>query len=123
MPLVCTSCNLTLTYTDQLLCTLRRWGLGGGLPEPACYVNSVALCNVDVRQPYEEYLAQGLMEMADVYCKCGMQVGYKFCADKTPTGRNQNQVGRFGLVCSRFTLAAYQLSHSNLHNPQPPITN
>ena len=42
------------------------------------------------------------------------QVGYKFCADKTSIGRNQNQVGRYGLVCSRFSVAAYQLSHPNL---------
>ena len=107
---------------DQLLCTKRRWGLGGGLPEAACFVNGVVSGSVEVRPSYEEYLAQGLMEMADVYCKCGTQVGYKFCADKTPTGRNQNQVGRYGLVCSRFTVAAYQLSHSRLHTPESLAT-
>ena len=47
-----------------------------------------------------------------------LQVGYKFVADKTATGRNQNQVGRFGLVCSRFNLATYQLSHSKLHRSE-----
>ena len=40
------------------------------------------------------------------------QVGYKFVADKTPARRNQNQVGRFGLVRSRFSIADYQLSHT-----------
>jgi len=115
VPLLCSSCERTLTYTDQLLCTKRRWGFGRSVPESACYVNSLVTSNVVVKPSYPEHLAQGLMEMADVYCCCGVQVGYKFVADKTATGRNQNQVGRFGLVCSRFNLATYQLSHSKLH--------
>jgi hypothetical protein len=41
-------------------------------------------------------------------------VGYKFCADKTSSRRNQNQIGRFGLVCSQIGVAAYQLSHPKL---------
>ena len=50
------------------------------------------------------------MEMADVHCKCGKQVGYKFCGDKTTTKRNLNQVGRYGLVSSCFSRAPYQLT-------------
>jgi len=120
VPLVCAACERTLSYSDQLLCTKRRWRLSGGPPEAACFVNSLVSASVDVARPYEEYLAQGPMEMADVHCKCGTQVGYKFCADRTPMGRNQNQVGRYGLICSRFRVAPYQLSHPNLQQPQPP---
>ena len=67
-----------------------------------------------MRDAYEETLAQGRMEMADVYCHCGAQVGYKFCADRTPSKRNLNQVGRYGLVCSTFMIAPYQLTQ---HKP------
>jgi len=118
IPLLCVGCGSTLTYTDQLLCTKRRWGFGRSVPESACYVNSVVRGAVVVKEPYLEHLAQGLMEMADVYCSCGMQVGYKFVADKTSMGRNQNQVGRYGLVCSRINVASFQLSHSKLHGQE-----
>ena len=117
VPIQCRECSRTLSYTDQLLCTKRRWGFGRGVPEKACYVNSVVAGNVDVRGVYEEHLAQGLMDMADVYCKCGAQVGYKFCGDKTPAGRNLHQVGRYGLVASRFRVAGYQLSHARVYQP------
>ena len=120
VPLLCRGCDRTLSYTDQLLCTKRRWGFGAGPPENACFMNSLVACNYEVRGEYEEHLAQGLMDMADVYCKCGKQVGYKFCRDKTPTGRNLNQVGRFGLVSSCFRRASYQLAHVDPLNPPPP---
>ena len=42
------------------------------------------------------------------------QVGYMFRADKTPSRRNLNQIGRMGLVCSRFRVATYQLSHAGV---------
>ena len=64
---------------------------------------------------YEEMLAQGLMDMSDIFCKCGKQVGYMFRADKTPNRRNLNQVGRMGLVCSTFAVAPYQLSHAKVY--------
>jgi len=102
VPLVCRGCGSTLSHTDQFLCTKRRWGFGNSVPERACYMNSLVPGSFEVRTEYEEHLAQGLMDMADVYCKCGKQVGYKFCRDKTLTGRNQNQVGRYGLVVSCF---------------------
>ena len=38
--------------------------------------------------------------MGPTSCKCGKQVGYKFCGDKTTTKRNWVQVGRYGLVSS-----------------------
>ena len=112
VPILCLCCDRPLTYTDQLLCTRRRWGFNRAPPEPACFVNSLVLAHVEVRGRYEEQLAQGLMEMADVFCMCGAQVGYKFCADRTPSRRNRNQVGRFGLVCSTFYVAPYQMSHA-----------
>ena len=109
VPLRCRQCARTLSYTDQLLCTRRRWGFGRTTPQPACFVNSVVSSSVEVRSPYEEQLAQGMMLMADVFCRCGCQVGYKFCGDRTPSQRNLNQVGRFGLVCSTFAVAPYQI--------------
>ena len=112
VPLLCKGCGTILSYTDQLLCTKRRWGFGNAPPERACYVNSLQLGAFEVKgAPYEEHLAQGLMDMADVFCRCGKQVGYKFCADKTPIGRNLNQIGRFGLVRSCFQKAPYQMPH------------
>jgi hypothetical protein len=50
------------------------------------------------------------MQMADVHCRCGKPVGYAFCGDKTPDRRNLHQVGRFGLVASRFRVAPYKLA-------------
>jgi len=105
LPLLCRGCSRPLSYTDQLLCTNRRWGFGSSVPEPACFMNSVIGANVQVGPRYEEHLAQGRMEMADVYCQCGIQVGYKFCADRTPSKRNLHQIGRYGLVCSTFRAA------------------
>ena len=117
VPILCKGCDRTLSYTDQLLCTRRRWGFGRNSPEPACFVNSVVRAHVEVRGRYEETLAQGLMDMSDVYCKCGKQVGYMFREDKTPNQRNLNQVGRMGLVCSTFRVATYQLMppHAKVH--------
>lgn len=115
VPLLCKGCDAILSYTDQLLCTKRRWGFGEDPPERACYVNSLLKGSFEVKGgEYEEHLAQGLMDMADVFCRCGKQVGYKFCKDKTTNGRNQNQVGRYGLVCSCFRKAPYQLGY---HDP------
>eukprot|EP00325_Prymnesiales_sp_UTEX-LB-985_P026274 CAMPEP_0174733160 /NCGR_PEP_ID=MMETSP1094-20130205/60780_1 /TAXON_ID=156173 /ORGANISM="Chrysochromulina brevifilum, Strain UTEX LB 985" /LENGTH=383 /DNA_ID=CAMNT_0015935783 /DNA_START=121 /DNA_END=1272 /DNA_ORIENTATION=+ len=109
--LLCRECSREISHTDQLLCANRRWGFGNSLPEAACFMNSVVGTSVQVRGQYEEHLAQGRMDMADVFCKCGAQVGYKFCADRTPTKRNLNQVGRFGLVCSTFRAASLSESH------------
>ena len=138
VPLLCVGCGSTLSYTDQIMCTKRRWGFGDGAPENACFMNSLVkgafvvgdscgarnsnrvaaavntyptpLAASFPARRYEEHLAQGLMEMADVHCKCGKQVGYKFCGDKTTTKRNLNQVGRYGLVSSCFSRAPYQLT-------------
>ena len=138
VPLLCVGCGSTLSYTDQIMCTKRRWGFGDGAPENACFMNSLVkgafvvgdsygarnsnrvtaavltyptpLTGSFPARRYEEHLAQGLMEMADVHCKCGKQVGYKFCGDKTTTKRNLNQVGRYGLVSSCFSRAPYQLT-------------
>jgi len=112
VPLLCKGCGTILSYTDQLLCTKRRWGFGHSPPERACYMNSLQIGSFELKgEPYEEHLAQGLMDMSDVFCRCGKQVGYKFCTDKTPNGRNHNQVGRFGLVRSCFQKAPYQLAY------------
>uniref|UniRef100_A0A6U2YKR7 Yippee domain-containing protein n=1 Tax=Lotharella globosa TaxID=91324 RepID=A0A6U2YKR7_9EUKA len=40
--LTCKGCTNVLSYTDQILCTRRRWGFGDGPNEPACYMNSLA---------------------------------------------------------------------------------
>ena len=117
VPLLCRGCDRALSYTDQLLCTKRRWGFGAGAPENACFMNALVDGNFEVRGEYEEHLAQGLMDMADVYCKCGKQVGYKFCRDKTPNGRNLNQVGRYGLVTSCFQRGSFQLASVDPYNP------
>ncbi len=93
VPILCRACERPLTHTDQLLCTRRRWGFGDSAPEPACFVNSLVRGSFRVEGSYDEQLAQGLMKMADVFCACGEQVGYKFVADRTPSGRNLNQVG------------------------------
>lgn len=50
--------------------------------------------------------------MADVYCRCGKQVGYKFVRDKTPDGRNHNQVQRCEL--NRHTRHEMSPPHSSL---------
>ena len=47
VPLLCRACSAELSYTDQLLCTSRRWGFGGP-PEPACFMNSLVSANVKV---------------------------------------------------------------------------
>jgi len=110
MPLLCTGCGRTLTFTDQLLCVKRRWGFNASPPEKACYVNSLCKANIKRRaDPFEEQLAQGRMDMDDVFCACGKQVGYKFCRDKTSNLRNQHQVGRYGLVQSCLKKAPYQI--------------
>ena len=45
-------------YTDQLLCTRRRWGFGRAPPEPACFMNSLVAGSFQVRDTYEEQLAR-----------------------------------------------------------------
>eukprot|EP00754_Rhynchopus_humris_P049643 Rhum_TRINITY_DN8510_c0_g1::Rhum_TRINITY_DN8510_c0_g1_i1::g.28451::m.28451 len=106
-PLSCTDCSRVLSYADQLLCTKRRWSFGSStVSQSACYVNSVVESSVDVRNPQDMHLAQGRFVMADVFCTCGKQVGYKFCKDLTRDGRNVYQIGRYGLVSSCFKLGA-----------------
>uniref|UniRef100_A0A7S2X7F9 Yippee domain-containing protein n=1 Tax=Lotharella oceanica TaxID=641309 RepID=A0A7S2X7F9_9EUKA len=103
--LVCKGCTTVLSYTDQILCTRRRWGFGDGPNEPACYMNSLTKGSYEVKNVRERMLAQGSFEMGDVFCSCcGIQVGYKFQKDRSPTFINENQQGRFGLVISRLKL-------------------
>eukprot|EP01063_Lacrimia_lanifica_P027266 TRINITY_DN3806_c0_g1_i1.p1 TRINITY_DN3806_c0_g1~~TRINITY_DN3806_c0_g1_i1.p1 ORF type:complete len:343 (+),score=71.44 TRINITY_DN3806_c0_g1_i1:116-1144(+) len=103
VPLNCVSCAATLSYADQILCPKRRWSFADNPSENACYVNAVCEENITVTSPSERRLAQGKFIMADVACKhCGHAVGYKFCRDLTREGRNVYQVGRYGLVTSRF---------------------
>merc|ERR1711879_1114615 len=74
----CASCRRVLSTSDQILCCNRRWGFGDGASEPACYMNSLCSGQYEVRNVFEQHLSQGLFDMADVYCACGKQVGYKF---------------------------------------------
>eukprot|EP01060_Flectonema_neradi_P016442 TRINITY_DN23033_c0_g1_i1.p1 TRINITY_DN23033_c0_g1~~TRINITY_DN23033_c0_g1_i1.p1 ORF type:complete len:338 (+),score=34.11 TRINITY_DN23033_c0_g1_i1:82-1095(+) len=96
----CASCLITLSYSDQILCTKRRWAMG----QHACYMNSLVYENVSLSSPREERLAQGKFIMADISCACGKAVGYKFCQDLSRNSRNVYQVGRFGLISSLFVI-------------------
>ena len=55
VPLLCRACDRTLSYTDQLLCTKRRWGFGAGPPENACFTNSLVRGQFEARGEYEEH--------------------------------------------------------------------
>eukprot|EP01064_Diplonema_japonicum_P028838 TRINITY_DN4528_c0_g1_i4.p1 TRINITY_DN4528_c0_g1~~TRINITY_DN4528_c0_g1_i4.p1 ORF type:complete len:331 (+),score=39.55 TRINITY_DN4528_c0_g1_i4:105-1097(+) len=101
----CVECSAVLSSTDQILCTHRRWSFCAAPSQPACYVNSIMEGNVSLAAPREERLAQGKFLMADVSCRCGKLVGYKFCKDLTRDTRNQYQIGRYGLVASCFRVA------------------
>merc|ERR1719389_1620759 len=71
------------------------------------FMNALCEGSYVARNCHEHRLAQGLFDMADVHCKaCIAQVGYAFIRDKSEEKRNVNQVGRFGLVCSRVRLEA-----------------
>lgn len=83
-------------------------------------MNSVVASQVEIMPPYQENLAQGRFEMANVLCKCGRQVGYKFVTDLSTTTKNENQVGRFGLVVSRFTVGT-ALHASSAAREAPPL--
>lgn len=110
VPLLCQGCGRILTFTDQLLCVKRRWGFNATPPERACYVNSLCEANIKLREEvFEEHLAQGRMDMDDVFCACGKQVGYRFCRDKTSNLRNQHACGRYGLVQSCLVKASYEI--------------
>lgn len=100
-------CSNTLSYADMILDCNRRWSLGDGDPERAMFMNTLCDGSYTARNCREHRLAQGLFDMADIHCKsCGWQVGYAFVRDKSEEKRNVNQVGRFGLVCSRVRLDA-----------------
>ncbi|KAJ9437292.1 hypothetical protein DIPPA_13739 [Diplonema papillatum] len=105
IPLLCVHCKRTLSYTDQILCTKRRWSFGTASAQNACYMNTVRLENINVGSFREERLAQGRFIMGDMNCVCGAIVGYKFCKDLTRDSRNIYQVGRFGLVSSCFVVS------------------
>jgi hypothetical protein len=70
-------------------------------------MNKVEEAQVHVGHPYPEQLGQGPFIMADVWCKCGKQVGYKFVEDCTSSQRNQHHIGRFGLVNSCVRLSSF----------------
>jgi len=63
-------------------------------------MNSVLQDKVTIGNAYPEQLGQGPFLMADMWCNCGKQVGYKFMQDKSTTQRNIHHIGRFGLVNS-----------------------
>ena len=107
VPIRCSQCERTLTFTDQLLCAERRWSFDDEPPSAACYVNSVELKNVtEIGSSYVERLAQGPFEMADLACQCGTRIGYKFVRDCSDTKRNIHQQGRYGIVLSRVKLCS-----------------
>eukprot|EP00941_MAST-03F_sp_MAST-3F-sp1_P003759 g3759.t1 len=125
IPIKCKGCRTILSYTDQVLCPERRWSFAdspeGNPPEPACYMNSLVPGSISVAQPYAEMLAQGPFDMADVHCanpKCGQQVGYMFCHDRSDRHRNKHQNSRYGLVNSRTFIEC-----ANSIQPFPPPEN
>jgi len=108
-PITCNngSCRNVLSYVDMILDCNRRWSLTGNQPERAMFMNALCDGSYFTRNPHEHRLAQGLFDMADVHCRsCAAQVGYAFVLDRSDENRNVNQVGRFGLVCSRVRLEA-----------------
>ena len=58
VPLLCVGCGSTLSYTDQIMCTKRRWGFGDGAPENACFMNSLVQGAFVVGDSYEEHAVQ-----------------------------------------------------------------
>ena len=103
--LSCVACACVLSHADQILCTRRRWSLADTPSQSACYMNGLEQHNIVVHEPHEMHLAQGRFLMADVHCKCGVQVGYKFCKDLSGEGRNVYQVYLF---FGGFLAAHYQ---------------
>lgn len=102
MPLLCTGCGRTLTFTDQLLCVKRRWGFNASPPERACYVNSLCKANIKRRaDPFEEQLAQGRMDMDDVFCACGKQA--RRCARARGAGNSRTRA----LIPTHFPTATH----------------
>merc|ERR1719265_3045239 len=84
-------------------------------------MNSLCEGSYVARNCHEHRLAQGLFDMADVHCKiCMSQVGYAFVRDKSEEKRNVNQVGRFGLVCSRVRLEAGTEVYIDAVRNKPP---
>merc|ERR1712232_522845 len=98
-------CENVISYADMILDCNRRWTVANGTPERAMFMNSLCDASFYTQNYHEHRLAQGPFDMADVHCKlCSWQVGYAFLRDKSDEQQNINQVGRFGLVCSRVRL-------------------
>lgn len=85
-------------------------------------MNSVEEEQVTVGQPYQEHLGQGPFMMADVWCKCGKQVGYKFIKDRSASGRNKHHIGRFGLVNSCVEIVPAEKALASCVGPSPMET-
>ena len=97
-PIACAACGTRVCFTDQLLCTNRRWSFAADAPvEHAVYCNSLVRGSVRVGRPYTRELAQGVFDMSNVSCTCGELIGYKFASTHI-RGMNEDQVGRYGLV-------------------------
>lgn len=69
------------------------------------HVNTIRLQNVIEGERRREATAQGLFVVGELQCrKCGSEVGYRVLRDESENGRNQHQVGRFGLAIGRIKL-------------------
>ena len=98
IPLCCKGCDSLLSYTDQVLCTERRWGFRGvTAPVPSMYMNSLLPGSTKETPVTRMGLGQGVFDMCDVTCgTCERPVGYRFKG--ADDGCNENHVGRAGLV-------------------------
>lgn len=93
-------CGQPLFLCNSVLSRQHCWSPPGGRIEQAWYINSFLDGSVQLGPSVRRPLAQGLMETADVTCSsCGGFVGWQFSKDLA-SGRNQNQVGRFGICVS-----------------------
>lgn len=104
-------CNTVLFQARDILSKEHCWDVGTGR-QGAFYVNALQPGSYRAGEPYLMGLAQGKMQVADVYCSgCSAQIGWKFCQDLTHSKLNSNQVGRFGVVQAAFTPTAMATVH------------
>lgn len=94
-------CGQVLSDMNDVLSWHHSWSPPGGPVEDAWYVNSMVEGSAHVGPPRRRRLAQGPMEVADVFCSvCDGVVGWRFARDLDPAQTNRNQLGRFGICRS-----------------------
>eukprot|EP01059_Diplonema_ambulator_P009769 TRINITY_DN19732_c0_g1_i1.p1 TRINITY_DN19732_c0_g1~~TRINITY_DN19732_c0_g1_i1.p1 ORF type:complete len:764 (+),score=152.47 TRINITY_DN19732_c0_g1_i1:28-2292(+) len=100
-------CGNVICSKDQVLSTAHRWKLeGSNRSEAATYINAVEEGSVRMGSVSVQFLAQGRMKVAPMYCsRCDQEIGWHFvshvCAPQRP--KLIYYEGRHGLVTSRVT--------------------